>query len=72
MSPQEQFLDGKVLIFHKRRRKNSRRLKGHRQPLTTLRILEVTGIQEAAAPAVPAAAAAGEAAAAAAPQGQAA
>lgn len=28
---QEQFLDGKVYIFHKRRRKNSRRLKGHRQ-----------------------------------------
>ena len=28
---QEQFLDGKVLIFHKRRRKNSRRLRGHRQ-----------------------------------------
>jgi len=30
-SLQEQFLDGKVLIFHKRRRKNSRRLRGHRQ-----------------------------------------
>jgi len=44
---EEQFLDGKVLIFHKRRRKNSRRLKGHRQPLTTLRILRVEGIQEA-------------------------
>lgn len=28
---EEQFLDGKVLIFHKRRRKNSRRLRGHRQ-----------------------------------------
>lgn len=38
---EEQFLDGKVLIFHKRRRKNSRRLKGHRQPLTTLRVLAV-------------------------------
>lgn len=43
---EEQFLDGKVLIFHKRRRKNSRRLRGHRQPLTTLRILEVHGIEE--------------------------
>jgi ribosomal protein L21 len=41
---EEQFLDGKVIIFHKRRRKNSRRTKGHRQPLTTLRILEVEGI----------------------------
>ena len=28
---QEQFQDAKVLIFKKRRRKNSRRLKGHRQ-----------------------------------------
>ena len=28
---EEQFQDAKVLIFHKRRRKNSRRLKGHRQ-----------------------------------------
>lgn len=28
---QEQFLNGKVLIFKKRRRKNSRRLNGHRQ-----------------------------------------
>eukprot|EP00887_Chlorella_sp_A99_P002548 scaffold6.g2548.t1 len=46
---EEQFLDGKVLIFHKRRRKNSRRLRGHRQPLTTLRILEVHGIEEAPA-----------------------
>ena len=40
---EEQFLDGKVIIFHKRRRKNSRRTKGHRQPLTTLRILSVDG-----------------------------
>lgn len=28
---QEQFLNGKVLIFKKRRRKNSRRMNGHRQ-----------------------------------------
>lgn len=46
---EEQFLDGKVLIFHKRRRKNSRRLRGHRQPLTTLRILDVSGIADSAA-----------------------
>lgn len=38
---EEQFQDGKVLIFKKRRRKNSRRLNGHRQDLTTLRILEI-------------------------------
>ncbi|KDD75771.1 hypothetical protein H632_c505p0 [Helicosporidium sp. ATCC 50920] len=41
---EEHFLNGKVLIFHKRRRKNSRRLKGHRQPLSSIRILEVQGI----------------------------
>lgn len=38
---EEQFLDGKVIIFHKRRRKNSRRTTGHRQPLTRLRIISV-------------------------------
>ena len=47
---EEQFLDGKVLIFHKRRRKNSRRTKGHRQPLTTLRILSVDGFEEETTP----------------------
>ncbi|KAI7838015.1 hypothetical protein COHA_008196 [Chlorella ohadii] len=57
---EEQFLDGKVLIFHKRRRKNSRRLRGHRQPLTTLRILDVHGIEAAAEPEAAAAAAAGQ------------
>lgn len=45
---EEQFLDGKVLIFHKRRRKHSRRTRGHRQPLTALRILSVEGVEEAA------------------------
>jgi large subunit ribosomal protein L21 len=44
---EEQFLDGKVIIFHKRRRKNSRRTNGHRQPLTTLRIVSVEGIEAA-------------------------
>lgn len=33
--------DAKVLTFWKRRRKASRRLKGHRQPLTCLRVLDV-------------------------------
>ena len=47
---EEQFLDGKVIIFHKRRRKNSRRTKGHRQPLTTLRIVAVEGIEPASEP----------------------
>ncbi|KAK2079998.1 hypothetical protein QBZ16_002393 [Prototheca wickerhamii] len=44
---EEQFLDGKVLIFKKRRRKNSRRLNGHRQPLTMLRILDIQGVESA-------------------------
>ncbi|EIE25523.1 hypothetical protein COCSUDRAFT_40742 [Coccomyxa subellipsoidea C-169] len=43
---EEQFQDAKVLIFKKRRRKNSRRLKGHRQDLTTLRIVDIHGIDE--------------------------
>jgi large subunit ribosomal protein L21 len=38
---EEQFLDGKVIVFKKRRRKNSRRTNGHRQPLTSLRILSI-------------------------------
>mmetsp|Transcript_12717 Transcript_12717/g.30151 ORF Transcript_12717/g.30151 Transcript_12717/m.30151 type:complete len:240 (+) Transcript_12717:63-782(+) len=46
---EEQFLDAKKLIFKKRRRKDSKRLKGHRQPLTTLRILEVNGFEAALA-----------------------
>lgn len=33
--------DAKVLTFWKRRRKASRRLRGHRQPITALRILDV-------------------------------
>ena len=42
---QEQFQDGKVLIFKKRRRKNSRRLNGHRQVRRlTLGIQPVHGV----------------------------
>ncbi len=33
--------DAKALSFWKRRRKASRRLRGHRQPITALRILDV-------------------------------
>ncbi len=39
---EEQTLAAKVLIFKKKRRKNYRRFKGHRQPVTTLRILDVS------------------------------
>jgi large subunit ribosomal protein L21 len=35
------YKDNKVLIFKKRRRKNSQRLNGHRQHKTTLRILSI-------------------------------
>ncbi|KAK9810406.1 hypothetical protein WJX72_010234 [[Myrmecia] bisecta] len=43
---EEHFQDAKVVTFHKRRRKNSRRTRGHRQELTTLRILDIDGIGE--------------------------
>jgi len=37
----EQFRDAKVLSFKKRRRQNSKRIRGHRQMLTSLRISEI-------------------------------
>ncbi len=37
----EQARDDKVIVFKKRRRKNSRRKNGHRQALTILRVTEV-------------------------------
>ena len=39
----EQTRGPKVIAFKKRRRKNSRRKKGHRQDLTTVRITEILG-----------------------------
>ena len=33
----------KVIIFKKRRRQNSRRKNGHRQPVTVLRVADITG-----------------------------
>ncbi len=44
---QEQFLNGKVLIFKKRRRKNSRRLNGHRQVLAYMLTEEMMVIRPA-------------------------
>lgn len=57
----------KVIAFKKRRRQNSKRTRGHRQELTTIRISEIlTGgakpAKKAAAKKAPAAAAEGEAA----------
>jgi len=48
----EQGKADKVIIFKKKRRQNYRRLKGHRQLTTVLRILDVspTGTKPAAAP----------------------
>ncbi|XP_050370162.1 50S ribosomal protein L21, mitochondrial [Argentina anserina] len=43
---EEHALDAKVLIFKKKRRKNYRRCKGHRQELTKLRIIDIQGIQK--------------------------
>ncbi|KAJ6970756.1 hypothetical protein NC653_035130 [Populus alba x Populus x berolinensis] len=39
-------LDAKVIIFKKKRRKNYRRTKGHRQELTRLRIADIQGIEK--------------------------
>jgi large subunit ribosomal protein L21 len=39
-------LDEKVLIFKKKRRKNYRRTRGHRQELTKLRITDIQGIEK--------------------------
>lgn len=39
----EQTRGPKVIAFKKRRRKNSRRKRGHRQDLTTVRITGITG-----------------------------
>ncbi|KAL5576746.1 hypothetical protein UlMin_018445 [Ulmus minor] len=43
---EEHALDAKVLIFKKKRRKNYRRTKGHRQELTKLRIIDIQGIEK--------------------------
>ncbi|KAM1213569.1 hypothetical protein PS2_004962 [Malus domestica] len=43
---EEHALDAKVIIFKKKRRKNYRRTKGHRQELTKLRIVDVQGIEK--------------------------
>ncbi len=39
----EQGRGPKVIAFKKRRRKNSRRKRGHRQELTTVKITEIIG-----------------------------
>ena len=45
----EQTRDAKVLVFKKKRRKNHRRLRGHRQQLTVLRITDILADGEASA-----------------------
>lgn len=42
---EEHALDAKVIIFKKKRRKNYRRTKGHRQELTKLRITNIEGVE---------------------------
>ena len=39
----KQFRDDKVLVFKYIRRKNSKRLRGHRQPLTKIEIKQISG-----------------------------
>ncbi|CAK8544535.1 unnamed protein product [Lathyrus sativus] len=43
---EEHALDAKVIIFKKKRRKNYRRTKGHRQELTKLRITNIEGVEK--------------------------
>ncbi|KAG5622577.1 hypothetical protein H5410_007795 [Solanum commersonii] len=43
---EEHALDAKVLIFKKKRRKNYRRTRGHRQELTKLRITDIEGVEK--------------------------
>ncbi|CAL9778177.1 unnamed protein product [Musa acuminata subsp. burmannicoides] len=43
---EEHTLDATVIIFKKKRRKNYRRTKGHRQELTKLRITDIQGIDK--------------------------
>ncbi|XP_028082745.1 50S ribosomal protein L21, mitochondrial-like [Camellia sinensis] len=43
---EEHALDAKVIIFKKKRRKNYRRTKGHRQELTKLRITDIRGLEK--------------------------
>ncbi|XP_068658772.1 LOW QUALITY PROTEIN: large ribosomal subunit protein bL21m-like [Aristolochia californica] len=43
---EEHALDAKVIIFKKKRRKNYRRTKGHRQGLTRLRITDIQGAEK--------------------------
>ncbi len=57
----EQGRGPKVIIFKKRRRQNYRRKRGHRQDLTTVRILDILRDVKVAAPAVEAKAPAPEA-----------
>ena len=50
----EQGRDAKILVFKKKRRKNHRRLRGHRQNLTVLRITDILTADEAKVPVAPA------------------
>lgn len=43
---EEQVQDAKVIVFKKKRRKNYRRHRGHRQELTRLFIVDIHGIEE--------------------------
>ncbi|KAL8113014.1 large ribosomal subunit protein bL21m-like [Apium graveolens] len=47
---EEHALDAKVIIFKKKRRKNYRRTKGHRQELTKIRITDIQGIEKPVMP----------------------
>ncbi|KMT20088.1 hypothetical protein BVRB_1g001070 [Beta vulgaris subsp. vulgaris] len=43
---EEQLLDDKVIVFKYKKKKNYRRNIGHRQPITRIKITEITGYQD--------------------------
>ncbi|KAL2893598.1 50S ribosomal protein L21 chloroplastic [Bienertia sinuspersici] len=43
---EEQLLDDKVIVFKYKKKKNYRRTKGHRQPITRIKITGITGFED--------------------------
>ncbi|KAL3504008.1 hypothetical protein ACH5RR_033849 [Cinchona calisaya] len=50
---EEQLLDKKVIVFKYKKKKNYRRNIGHRQPITRIRIMGITGYEDSPAVALP-------------------
>lgn len=50
---EEQLLDKKVIVFKYKKKKNYRRNIGHRQPITRIRIMGITGYEDSPAVTLP-------------------